>query len=152
MDFKSYLAKLNINITPVMEEQFQKYYLDLIEVNKVMNLTAITEETEVYIKHFYDSLSLSLAYDFSAPTKLCDVGSGAGFPAIPLAIVFPNLNVTIIDALGKRINFLNEEITKLGLKNAQAIHARAEEFVINNREKFDCVTARAVAKLNMLAE
>ena len=115
-------------------------------------MTAITEYNEVYYKHFYDSLTLSLALDNNQKINLVDVGAGAGFPSIPNAIIFENVNVTIIDALNKRINFLNELIAKLGLNNASALHARAEEYANNHREEADVVTARAVARLNILAE
>jgi 16S rRNA (guanine527-N7)-methyltransferase len=117
-----------------------------------MNLTAITDHDEVYNKHFFDSLTLSLALDFKGDFTLCDVGAGAGFPSIPLAIVKENAKVTIIDALNKRINFLNDLTQALGLSNVLSIHARAEDFAKTKRESFDVVTARAVARMNVLAE
>ena len=152
MDFKSELLKLNIELTPNMEEAFDKYYTRLVEVNEYMNLTAITERSEVYNKHFLDSLFITKALDNKEEFTLCDVGSGAGFPSIPLAIVNSKVNVTIIDALNKRINFLNDLIKHLGLTNACAFHKRAEEFAKEKRESFDVVTARAVARLNVLSE
>lgn len=151
MIFKELLKELNLQINEVQEEQFNKYYNKLIEVNQVMNLTAITEEQEVYIKHFYDSLTLSKALENKNIT-LCDVGSGAGFPSIPLAIMFPQMKITIIDALNKRINFLKEVISQLNLTNVEAIHARAEDFVKTKRNYFDVVSARAVANLPVLCE
>ena len=117
-----------------------------------MNLTAITEREEVYIKHFLDSLFITKAIDITKPFSLCDVGSGAGFPSIPLAIVTNNAKVTIIDALNKRINFINDLAQKLNLDNVNAIHARAEDYAKEKREDFDYVTARAVARLNVLVE
>ncbi len=152
MNFKELLQKLNIDLTVKMEENFDIYFKFLVEYNEKVNLTAITDYEGVYLKHFYDSLTLSTAFDLTKTVKCCDVGAGAGFPSIPNAICFPNLDVTIIDALNKRINFLNELVTKLGLTNVHAYHKRAEEYANTNRETFDLVTARAVARLNILAE
>jgi 16S rRNA (guanine527-N7)-methyltransferase len=117
-----------------------------------MNLTAITEKEDVYRKHFLDSLEIVRALDQKDAYTLCDVGSGAGFPSIPLAIVDSNVNVTIIDALNKRIKFLNELTNKLGLNNVNALHKRAEDYVKEVGASFDVVTARAVARLNVLVE
>ncbi|MBP5445988.1 MAG: 16S rRNA (guanine(527)-N(7))-methyltransferase RsmG [Acholeplasmatales bacterium] len=147
MDFNNLLKDLNISLTDYQLDQFKKYYELLVEYNKVMNLTGITELDEVYLKHFYDSLTLVKAYDFKNDISLCDVGSGAGFPAIPLKIAFPNIEVTIVDSLGKRIEFLNTVIKELKLENIKAIHARAEEF--DKRESFDVVTSRALANINI---
>lgn len=152
MNFKEDLKKLNIELTNEAFLNFEEYYKFLVEYNEHVNLTAITDYDGVYYKHFYDSLTLSLALDVTKPINLVDVGAGAGFPSIPNAIVFNNLNVTIIDALNKRINFLNELIAKLKLNNAKALHARAEEYATFHREEADVVTARAVARLNILAE
>lgn len=152
MNFKEDLKKLNIELTNEDFLNFEEYYKFLVEYNEHVNLTAITDYDGVYYKHFYDSLTLSLALDVTKPINLVDVGAGAGFPSIPNAIVFNNLNVTIIDALKKRINFLNELIAKLKLNNAKALHARAEEYAAFHREEADVVTARAVARLNILAE
>lgn len=152
MNFKEDLKKINIELTNEAFLNFEEYYKFLVEYNEHVNLTAITDYDGVYYKHFYDSLTLSLALDVTKPINLVDVGAGAGFPSIPNAIVFNNLNVTIIDALNKRINFLNELITKLKLNNAKALHARAEEYAAFHREEADVVTARAVARLNILAE
>ena len=152
MNFKEELLNLNIELTNEMDEAFSKYYTRLVEVNEYMNLTAITERDEVYNKHFLDSLFITKALDNKGKFTLCDVGSGAGFPSIPLAIVNKDCDVTIIDALNKRIKFLNELIDHLGLDNAKAYHKRAEEFAKEKREDFDVVTARAVARLNVLAE
>ena len=151
MNFKEDLKKINIELTNEAFLNFEEYYKFLVEYNEHVNLTAITDYDGVYYKHFYDSLTLSLALDVTKPINLVDVGAG-GFPSIPNAIVFNNLNVTIIDALNKRINFLNELIAKLKLNNAKALHARAEEYAAFHREEADVVTARAVARLNILAE
>lgn len=152
MNFKEDLKKINIELTNEAFLNFEEYYKFLVEYNEHVNLTAITDYDGVYYKHFFDSLTLSLALDVTKPINLVDVGAGAGFPSIPNAIVFNNLNVTIIDALNKRINFLNELIAKLKLNNAKALHARAEEYAAFHREEADVVTARAVARLNILAE
>lgn len=152
MDFKKEVENLNIFLNSEMEEKFETYFRVLVETNEKMNLTAITEKEEVYCKHFLDSLEITRAIENDSNFTLCDVGSGAGFPSIPLAIVNDKCNVTIIDALNKRIKFLNELVKKLGLENVCAIHARAEDFAKTNRESFDVVTARAVARLNVLVE
>ena len=151
-EFIQELKKLNIKITNDQLKQLEEYYNLLIEWNKVMNLTGITKQEEVYLKHFYDSLTILKVIDLNTVENLCDVGTGAGFPGIVLKILFPNLKITLIDSLNKRINFLNEVITKLNLKNIEAIHCRIEEYGIKNREKYDIVVARAVAQLNILLE
>lgn len=151
MDFKEELLKLNINLTSEDFAKFEKYYSFLISYNEKVNLTNIVEYDEVYIKHFYDSLTLLNSMDLSGK-KILDVGAGAGFPSIPCAIINKDIDVTIIDALNKRITFLNELINLLDLKNAKAIHKRAEEYANDFREYYDILTARAVARLNMLAE
>lgn len=152
MNFKEDLKNLNIELDSVMEERFKTYYEFLVDYNEKVNLTAITDLEGVYYKHFYDSLVLSQAYDFSKPVSCLDVGAGAGFPSIPNAIVYKNLDVTIIDALNKRISFLNELSKKLGLSNVHPLHQRAEEHAKDKREFYDVVTARAVARLNVLSE
>jgi len=150
--FISELENLGIDLTDKKLEQLEKYYELLIEYNKVMNLTGITEKEEVYLKHFYDSLTISKIIDLNNETSLCDLGSGAGFPGIVIKIFYPNLNVVLVDSLNKRINFLNTIIKELDLKDIIAIHARIEEYAKVNKEKFDIVTARAVAPLNILLE
>jgi len=147
MDFINELEKIGITLDSDKLDKFNKYFNLLVEYNKVMNLTGITDYDGVYLKHFYDSLTLVKAYDFTKDISLCDVGSGAGFPSIPLKIVFPNIKVTIIDSLNKRIEFLNVVIKELGLTNICAIHSRAEEY--NKREEFDIVTSRALADVNI---
>ena len=152
MDFKNEVLNLGIKLNTIQENQFLTYFNELVEVNQYMNLTAITEKEDVYRKHFLDSLEIVRALDQKEAYTLCDVGSGAGFPSIPLAIVDLNVNVTIIDALNKRIKFLNELTNKLGLNNVNALHKRAEDYVKEVGASFDVVTARAVARLNVLVE
>lgn len=151
MELKDKVLDLDINLSDAQLNKFEEYYKFLVEYNEKVNLTAITEHDEVMIKHFYDSLILSRAL-YPGKIKLLDVGAGAGFPSVPNAIINDMLDVTIIDSLNKRIVFLEELIKKLGLKNVKPIHGRAEEYAIENREKFDVVTARAVARLNILIE
>lgn len=147
---KELFKKYNVDIDEEIMLLFDNYYNDLIEKNKVMNLTAIVDKDEVYVKHFIDSiLPIKQIKDNS---KIIDIGTGAGFPGIPLKIVNHTLNITLLDSLNKRINFLNEEIQKLGLKNIRAIHGRAEDYVNVSRETFDYAVSRAVARLNTLLE
>ncbi len=146
------LKLIGINIDTEQLKKLNKYYELLIEWNKKINLTAITEKDQVYLKHFYDSLTLNKIIDLKKENSICDIGTGAGFPGIVLKIVFPNLKVTLVDSLKKRIDFLNLIIKELELENIIAIHTRSEEFALTNREKFDFVTARAVAPLNILLE
>ena len=144
--------KLGIELTSQQLEKLNQFYELLISWNQKMNLTRITEKEDVYLKHFYDSLTLSKVIDLNQNLTLCDVGSGAGFPGIVLKICFPNLKITLLDSLQKRVNYLNEIIKELDLKNIEAIHTRAEDYAKQNREKFDIVTARAVANLKILSE
>lgn len=153
--FKAALAEKGLLLTDKQMSQFATYFKLLVEWNEKMNLTAITEEREVYLKHFYDSLTLAFSNDFRGETdSLCDVGSGAGFPSIPLKIIFPNLKITIVDSLNKRITFLKALKAGLDLDDVYLYHDRAETFGQNKefRESFDFVTARAVARLNVLSE
>lgn len=144
--------KLGIELTSQQLEKLNQFYELLILWNQKMNLTRIIEKEDVYLKHFYDSLTLSKVIDLKQDLTLCDVGSGAGFPGIVLKICFPNLKITLLDSLQKRVNYLNEIIKELDLKNIEAIHTRAEDYAKQNREKFDIVTARAVANLKILSE
>lgn len=146
------LEKLGVEITNKKLNQLEKYYEMLIEYNKVMNLTAITDKNEVYLKHFYDSLTIVKIIDLKKEESLCDIGTGAGFPGIVLKIFFPGLKVTLVDSLNKRINFLNDVIKELNLTGIETVHARMEEYSRNNIEKFDVVTARAVASMYFLLE
>ena len=152
MDFNKLLKNIDIELSERQLEQFKIYFEFLVEYNENVNLTAITEEEEVYIKHFYDSLLLSKTIDLNNIKSLCDVGSGAGFPSIPLKIAYPHLEITIIDGLDKRITFLKQLAAKLELSNVNCVHARAEEYAKEHKESFDVVTARAVARANILNE
>lgn len=144
--------KININLTENQIEKFYKYMELLLEWNKKINLTAITDEDEIILKHFIDSLTV-LKY-INENDKIIDVGTGAGFPGIPIAIMMPNVKITLLDSLNKRINFLNEVIRELDLKNIETIHSRSEDCGkdILFREKYDIALARAVANLSTLSE
>ncbi|MDF2699127.1 MAG: rRNA ((527)-N(7))-methyltransferase RsmG [Haloplasmataceae bacterium] len=142
----------DLSITNEQIELLNKYYEILIEYNKKVNLTSITDKGEVYLKHFYDSLTLITEHSIKKNATICDIGAGAGFPSVPVKIMRPDLTVTIVDSLGKRIDFLNYLFSKLKLENITAINDRAEAFSIEHRESFDYVTARAVARLNILSE
>lgn len=148
------LKDLDITITTEQMNQFEVYYNMLIEKNKVMNLTTITDIDEVIDKHFVDSLSLIKAVDLSQDLKILDLGTGAGFPGIPLKIVYPNLKITLLDSLNKRIKFLDEVIEELHLTGIESIHGRAEDFAqkMEHREKYDICVSRAVANLATLSE
>ncbi|MCR5609319.1 MAG: 16S rRNA (guanine(527)-N(7))-methyltransferase RsmG [Lachnospiraceae bacterium] len=152
------LKKININISEKQIEQFNMYYDMLIEWNKVMNLTAIVEEMDVINKHFVDSLLINcikqFEYEENKDIKLIDIGTGAGFPGIPIKIIYPEVKVTLLDSLNKRINFLNEVINKLDLSDIETIHGRAEELGRNAkyREQYDYVVSRAVSNLSTLSE
>ncbi|NQD66994.1 16S rRNA (guanine(527)-N(7))-methyltransferase RsmG [Bacillus haikouensis] len=152
--FQSSLTEKGISLSPKQLDQFQKYFEILVEWNEKMNLTAITDKEEVYLKHFYDSISAAFFIDFTDKKTICDVGAGAGFPSIPLKICFPHLHVTIVDSLNKRISFLNHLSKELGLDHTHFYHDRAETFgkKKEHRESYDIVTARAVARMSVLSE
>lgn len=152
--FKNGLQQLNIELSEKQMEQFLQYYEMLVEKNKVMNLTAITEFDEVVEKHFLDSVSLTKQMDLHQPLKVLDLGTGAGFPGIPLKIVFPELEITLMDSLNKRVLFLQDVISSLQLQNIEAVHGRAEEAARNKkyREGFDLCVSRAVANISTLSE
>ncbi|MFD0698491.1 16S rRNA (guanine(527)-N(7))-methyltransferase RsmG [Paenibacillus sp. GCM10027628] len=152
--FVQLLQEHDLTLTPQQLDQFEQYYKTLVEWNEKMNLTAITEREQVYMKHFYDSLSLSFYYPMGQVSSIADIGSGAGFPSIPLKIAFPNIQVTIVDSLNKRILFLRELVSLLGLKDTECVHGRAEDIsrMPAYRDQFDLVTARAVARLSVLNE
>lgn len=148
--FLEELKKLGILLTPKQEQDLDTYYKLLISYNNNVNLTAITKEEDVYLKHFYDSLTLFKGIDLKENLKICDLGTGAGFPGLVLKIVFPNLSITLVDSLEKRIKFLDLVIKELELKNIKTVHSRIEEF--KEIEAFDVVVSRAVAKINVLLE
>ena len=152
--FKKGLEELEIELSEKQFQQFIAYYELLVEKNKVMNLTGITEWEEVVQKHFLDSLSLVFAVEMEPGLKMLDLGTGAGFPGIPLKIAFPEVQMVLVDSLNKRIKFLQEVIDTIGLKGIKAYHGRAEEFAqkSEHREKYDVVVSRAVANLSTLSE
>lgn len=152
--FESVLKKWNLVLTEEQKNQFLTYYEMLVEKNKVMNLTSVTEFNEVVEKHFLDSISLWTIEDLSQRKKVLDLGTGAGFPGIPLKIMFSELEITLADSLNKRILFLQEVIDALKLQNISAIHGRAEEMAKqeNFRESYDLCVSRAVANLSTLSE
>lgn len=148
-----YAKKLHINLNDIKCKQMIQYYKLLIEWNEKINLTSITDYKDVVVKHFIDSLSIVNSMDMNGEYSLIDIGTGAGFPGIPLKIVFPMLDVVLVDSLDKRVKFLNIVIKELGLKNIKAVHARAEEFGHSNyRETFDICVTRAVANLAVISE
>lgn len=146
------VKELGIEVTDEKLDLLDKFYKIMIEWNEKINLTGITEENDAYLKHFYDSLTLFKEVDLNSDISICDVGSGAGFPGIVLKIFFPNIKITLVDSLNKRIIYLNDVIDRLGLKNIEALHVRMEEFSKENEERFDYITARAVAALPILCE
>lgn len=153
--FIRYMEQHNLHLKDEQISQFRLYYEQLVEWNEKVNLTAITKKEDVFEKHFFDSISLSFFHSFeNKETTLCDVGAGAGFPSIPLKVCFPQLKITIIDSLKKRITFLEHLVEHLHLTDVNLLHGRAEDFgqQKNHRESYDIVTARAVAKMNVLAE
>lgn len=155
---REYLSQVSANfgivLTSQQLDQFQTYYDYLIKMNQVMNLTAITEEREVVIKHFLDSISILKYYSFSSVCSVIDVGTGAGFPGIPLAILLPEVQFVLMDSLKKRISFLNQVTELCGLANVTCIHNRAEELgrMDGQREQYDLCVSRAVANLSVLLE
>lgn len=145
------LNNINIHLTKEAEDALEIYASFLLEYNEHTNLTAIKTMSDIYLKHFYDSLTISKLVDFNNG-KLLDVGTGAGFPGMVLAICFPNLQVDLLDSNNKKIKFLEELIKKLNLTNVQTVYSRAEDYTRVNREKYDYVTSRAVADLRVLLE
>ena len=151
-EFKLEVSKLGINVTSLELDKLEKYYDLLVEWNEKINLTAITLKKDVYLKHFYDSLTINKIIDLSEIDTLCDLGTGAGFPGIVLKIFFPQLKLTLVDALNKRIKFLEIVVNELSLDNVTLVHERAEEYGKENRECFDIVTARALSSFPILLE
>lgn len=151
-EFFEELEKLGINLTNDQIDKLARFYQLLVTWNEKINLTTIIKEEEVYLKHFYDSLTLIKVVDLRQPLTVLDVGTGAGFPGIVLKIVFPNLKITLLDSLTKRINYLNEIIKELDLHDIETVCSRCEEYTKINREKYDLVVARAVSHLKILSE
>ena len=154
-EFYTHLADLGFPLTDRQKEQYERYFELLVEWNEKINLTAITDKDEVYLKHFYDSIAPILqGLIENQPVRLLDIGAGAGFPSLPMKILFPELDVTIIDSLNKRINFLHLLAEELGLSGVHFYHGRAEDFAQEKafRAQFDIVTARAVARMQVLSE
>lgn len=143
---------LNIELTPYQKDQFKHYFTLLVDYNRNVNLTRITEELEVYYKHFFDSLTLTNVLNFNTVKSICDMGAGAGFPSIPLKIVYPHLKVTIVDSLKKRITFLHELCKTIGIDDVKLIHNRAEVHAVMHQEVYDVVTARALGHLGLISE
>lgn len=148
------LSQIDISINNRQIEQFIMYYDMMTETNRVMNLTSITEPQEVIDKHFVDSLAINKIYELNKNLTVIDIGTGAGFPGIPLKIVFPQIQIVLLDSLNKRIKFLNDVVEKLDLKNVTCIHGRSEDIARKSeyREKFDLCVSRAVANLSTLSE
>ena len=151
-EFINEVSKLGINLTEEQLNKLDVYAKFLVEYNSHTNLTAITEEDQIYLKHFYDSITLVKAIDLTKINNLIDVGTGAGFPGMVIKILFPNIEVTLLDSNNKKISFLEELENKLNLTNINYYHGRAEEFCLKNRETFDLVTARAVSNMTTLSE
>lgn len=149
--FLEELKKINISLTNKQLEQLEEYYQLLVKENQLYNLTSITKKEDVYLKHFYDSLTITKVINLNSQS-LCDIGTGAGFPGIVLKIVYPNLNVTLVEATTKKCHFLELVINKLDLKNIEIINERVEILSINTREKYDIITSRAVANIKILLE
>lgn len=154
--FAEELANYGFKLSSKQKEQFATYYNKLIEFNKKVNLTRITDKNEVYLKHFFDSITPLLEFSdlFKGEKSLCDVGARAGFPSLPIKILCPDLSITIVDSLGKRLKFLDELVSDLSLDKVTLVHSRAEDAGQNKnlREKFDLVTGRAVARMSVLSE
>lgn len=150
MEIKEVFSKYGFSLSSLQINQFERYYEFLISENKKYNLTAITEKKDVIFKHFLDSCLAEKNIIKNA--KIIDIGSGAGFPSIPLKILRSDIKFVLVDSLNKRVNFLNELIKILNLQDVEAVHARAEDYIKDNREKFDYAVARAVAPLNTLLE
>lgn len=146
------LSNLNIELNEKQLNNLEVYKDMLIEYNKIFNLTAIKTSEGIYLKHFYDSLTLVKALDLTKRLRLMDIGTGAGFPGLVLKIIYPNLNITLIDSNNKKVSFLKEVVSKLDLTNIEILHIRAEDLPDSYRESFDVVTSRAVASTRILAE
>lgn len=151
-EFYKKLKEIKIELKPLQKEQFENYYKFLNEYNNHTNITAITNKEDVYLKHFYDSALLATTIDFNKVTNLLDIGCGAGFPGIVIKILYPHINLTLLDSNNKKTKFCEYIIKELDLKDEVIINKRAEDYIENKREYFDVVTARAVKNLNILNE
>lgn len=151
-EFVTELNRINIQLSEEQLRELEIYKDFLIEYNEYTNLTAIKNPEDIYLKHFYDSLTLTELIDFKAYNNLLDIGTGAGFPGVVLKIAFPHLNLTLLDSNGKKIEFLRQLIQKLNLNNVKLINDRAEDYIKNKRESFDIVTARAVSNMSIITE
>lgn len=152
IEFYKELEKININLNDIQKEQLNTYYEYLIEYNNHTNVTSITEKKDVYLKHFYDSITLSSSTNFNEINTMLDIGCGAGFPGLVLKIIYPHLNLTLLDSNNKKTTFCKNLTDKLKLENVTIINKRAEEYIKEKREYFDLVTARAVKDLSILNE
>lgn len=152
--FKKWLKEINVEINEKQLKQFNSFYEMLVEKNKVMNLTGITEYEEVLVKHFIDSLAINKYMDINKEIKVMDIGTGAGFPGLPLKIAFENIDITLLDSLNKRIKFIEEVVLANELEKIEPIHGRAEDIARKEqyREKYDLCVSRAVANLSSLSE
>lgn len=146
------LKKLGIIPTEDQLNKLEKLYNIMIDYNKNVNLTRITKKEEVYLKHYYDSLTLIKGTDLNNINTMCDIGTGAGFPGLIIKIFYPNINITLVDSLNKRIIYLNKVINELELKNIKAMHSRAEDLSRNEDDKFELVVSRAVARIDKLTK
>lgn len=152
IEFYKEVEKLNINLNDLQKKQFQKFYEYLIEYNTHTNVTSIINKEDIYLKHFYDSILLSTTIDFNNISNMLDIGCGAGFPGLVLKIIYPHLNLTLLDSNNKKTTFCKNMSTILDLENINIVNKRAEEYIIEKREYFDLVTARAVKDLSILNE
>ena len=150
--FIKYIEALGVDYDEDKLNKLDMYYEMIIKYNKVMNLTGITDKNQVYLKHFYDSLTILHSINLNEYETFCDIGTGAGFPGLVIKIFYPHLKVTLVDSLNKRIKFLDDVIEELKLTDIETVHSRIEDYAHNNKDKFDIVTARAVAPLNILLE
>lgn len=151
-EFYKELENIGINLNDIQKEQFEKYYEYLIEYNSHTNVTSITNKEDVYLKHFYDSILLTQSTNFNNINSMLDIGCGAGFPGLVIKIIYPNINLTLLDSNNKKTTFCSNLVNILGLENVEVINKRAEEYIKDKREYYDLVTARAVKDLSILNE
>lgn len=151
-EFYKELENIGINLNDIQKEQFEKYYEYLIEYNSHTNVTSITNKEDVYLKHFYDSILLTQSTNFNNINSMLDIGCGAGFPGLVIKIIYPNINLTLLDSNNKKTTFCSNLVNILGLENVEVINKRAEEYIKGKREYYDLVTARAVKDLSILNE